>query len=328
MTQTISRAIVCLLVVCLKVGCNRADQTKILKLAHELDVNHPAHKAMVYMGQELEKKSNGKLRLKIYPNGQLGQERELLELLQIGSLDITKVGGGVMENFSSDYKIFGLPYLFRDRGHAYTVWDSHIGKQVLESSTSELLKGLAFLDAGSRNFYTKNTPIQSPQDLDGLKIRVQKSGLSIAMVQQLGASPTPIAWGELYTALQQGVVDGAENNLPSFYLSRHYEVCKYLSMDQHTYVPDILVMGTKSWGWLAEQEKNWVSDSAEAAAIYHRSLWVAMEEKALEEVKSTGVQVAYPDKSSFEQKVAPIYGPFYDDPEKRSVLEQIKQMGL
>ena len=146
---------------------------------------------------------------------------------------MTKVSTGVLENFVPNLKVLGLPFLFRDNQHRYEVLEGKVGEELLNSSISKRLKGLTFYDAGSRNFYSKK-PINIPEDLNGEKVRVMESQTAINMVKALGGSPTPIAWGELYTALQQGIVDGAENNLPSFYTSRHYEICKYYTMDQHT----------------------------------------------------------------------------------------------
>ena len=215
----------------LVVSCAQTETTKTLRLGHGLDTQHPVHKAMVYFGERLQENSKGKLKLKIYPSAQLGGERECLELLQIGSLDITKVSAAVLENFIPEYKVFSIPYLFRDKAHRFSVLDGKVGTDLKTKGEKFKLRGLTFYDAGSRSFYTKQKPIHLPSDLKGLKIRVMKSNMSIAMVNQLGGAATPIAYGELYTALQQGVVDGAENNPPSFYTSKHYEVCKYYSID-------------------------------------------------------------------------------------------------
>ena len=231
-------------------SCEQLSTTKIIRLGHGLNTSHSVHKAMVYMGEQLELKSNGKIKLQIYPSQQLGTERQCLELLQIGALDMTKSSAGVLENFSPGMKVLGLPYLFRNREHSFKVLDGPIGKELLAGAEKYWLKGLAFYDAGSRSFYTINTPVEQPSDLEGLKIRVQESQTAIDMVKSFGGSPTPISWGELYTALQQGVVDGAENNPPSFVSSNHFEVCKFYTLDEHTSIPDVLVMGTKFWDTL------------------------------------------------------------------------------
>ena len=211
-------------VVFLFTGCKSDSNVRIIRLGHGLDVTHSVHQAMLQTDVYLNELSQGKMRLQIYPNQQLGSERECLELLQIGSLDMTKVSGAVLENFAPKLRIFGLPFLFDNKDHLFKVLDGTIGKELLKEGEEYWLKGVGFYDSGSRSFYTKERPVEQPEDLEGLKIRVQESVSAFDMVKQLGASPTPISWGELYTALQQGVVDVAENNLPSFYLSRHYEV--------------------------------------------------------------------------------------------------------
>ena len=175
----------------------------------------------------LEKNSDGALKLEIYPNQQLGSERQCLELLQIGSLDMTKVSAAVMENFSPNMKVLGLPFLFKNKEHTFNVLDGEVGKELLDGGKKYWLKGLGYYDAGSRSFYTKEAPVEKPENLKGLKIRVMESVTAMNMVNNLGGSPTPISYGELYTALQQGVVDGAENNPPSFVSSNHYEINKY-----------------------------------------------------------------------------------------------------
>ena len=254
------------------------------------------------MAERLAEKSDGELIIEIYPSQQLGTERQCLELLQIGSLAMTKVSGAVMENFAPKMKVLSLPYIFRDREHGYKVFDGKIGKSLLLGSEKYRLRGLTYFDAGQRSFYTKDRPVNNPGDLEGLKIRVMESVTAMEMVRTLGGAPTPISWGELYTALQQGVVDGAENNPPSFYLSRHYEICKYYSINEHTAVPDILVIGTEAWKNLNEQERLWLQEAANEAAAQQRKLWQASEAEALEAVEKAGVKIIRPDKSTFMEK--------------------------
>ena len=277
-----------------------------IKLAHSLGVSHPVHEAMVYMADLIAEKSKGKLKIEIYPSSQLGSEKQSLELLQIGSLGMTKVSAAVMENFSPDLKVLGYPYIFKDDAHRFKIYDGEIGKKLLSGSEQFWLKGLTYFDAGNRSFYTKDTPIDSPKDLEGLKLRVMQSPTAIEMVKDFGGSPTPISWAELYTSLQQGVVDGAENNLPSFYTSKHYEVCKYFSKNEHTSIPDILVIGTLTWNKLNEQEKGWLMEAVEEATVLQRKLCEDAEREALTEIKKAGVQIIYPDKSLFEEKAKPM----------------------
>lgn len=315
--------VVWILILLLACSCKPETGHKVIKLAHGLDMSHPVHKAMQFMADRLREKSGGMLTVDIYPSQQLGSERECLELLQIGSVGMTKVSAGALENFVPSMKVFGLPFLFRDEAHRFEVLESSIGEELLEASVSKRLKGLVFYDAGSRNFYTQK-PVRTPDDLKGLKIRVMESQTAVNMVKNLGGSPTPIAWGELYTALQQGIVDGAENNLPSFYLSYHYEVCKYYIVDEHTALPDVLMISTIVWNKLSEQEKKWLEEAARESAVYEKKIWKEAEEHALEKIKEEGVEVIYPEKEAFRERVQPMYEAFMQDPEMERIIKGIQ----
>lgn len=315
------------LIILLLTGCSQIRGPKRIKLAHGLDVSHPVHLGMEYMAERVAEKSGGQLVVEIYPSQQLGTERQCLELLQIGSLGMTKVSGAVLENFAPAIKVLSLPYIFRSDEHAYQVFDGPIGRELLLEPEQFYLRGLCFYDAGSRSFYTKDRPVRKPEDLQGLKIRVQESITAINLVRSLGGSPTPISWGELYTALQQGIVDGAENNPPSFYTSRHYEVCKYYSLNEHTAVPDILIVSTTVWNSLNEQEQQWLQEAADESVVFQRRVWKEASEKALEEVQKAGVEVIYPDKEPFAEKVQPMLETYKEDERMRSLIERIEAVG-
>ena len=284
-------------------GCSTDQSRRVLKLAHVLDTSHPVHKGMAFMADRLTEISAGHMRVDIYPSGQLGQERDLIELLQIGSLAMTKVSTAPLEGFVPEMKIFGIPYVFRDHDHCWKIYSGPIGKRLLLAGEKYFLRGMCYYDAGSRSFYTKDKPVNTPTDLDGMKIRVMKSNVSMKMVQALGGSPTPIPWGELYTSLQQGVVDGAENNPPSFYFSRHYEVCKYYSLDEHTSVPDILLMSTVVWNSLSEQEQKWVQQAVDESVEYQKKVWKESSDESLRKVQEAGVEIIYPVKQPFREAV-------------------------
>lgn len=305
-------------------SCADISNTKYLKLAHGLDSSHPVHKGMMFMQERLAEKSDGTLQIEIYPSQQLGTERQALELLQIGSLAMTKVSGAVMESFAPKIKCLSLPYVFRSREHTYNVQDGEVGKNLLIESEQYWLRGLGYFDAGQRSFYTKEKPINTPEDLEGMKIRVQESVMAMNLVRALGGAPTPISWGELYTALQQGVVDGAENNPPSFVSSRHYEICKYYSLNEHTAVPDILVIGTVAWNGLTTQQQQWVQESADEAVAFQRKLWVEAEQEALDIVKAAGVQVTRPDKTVFAAKTKGLLDDYQDDKVMYDLIQQIQ----
>lgn len=308
-------------------GCGVKSDVTVLKLAHGLDVKHPVHIGMVNMAERLEEKSEGAMRIEIYPSGQLGSERELLELLQIGSLAMTKVSSGVLENFVPSFEVLGLPYLFRDKAHQFGVLQGEIGESLLAKGEKYRFRGLCFYDAGYRSFYSKERPIYEPNDLKGLKIRVMKSVSAVNMVTQLGGSPTPVSFGELYTALQQGVVDAAENNPPSFYSSRHYEVCKYYTLDEHTSLPDVLLVSLDWWNSLSEQEKKWLKEAADESVGFQMEVWDESEKACLKAVAEAGVEIIRPDKSQFSEMVEPLYEAYREDTEKYDLIQRIKNYG-
>jgi len=307
-------------------ACGRQQQGEVLKLAHGLDPSHPVHSAMVYMADRCREISKGELTIDIYPSGQLGSEQQCVELLQIGSLAITKVSAAVMESFTEEFKVLGLPYVFRSKEHAFRVLDGEIGKELLLSTEPFWIRGLCFYDAGSRSFYTKDKQINHPDDLKGLKIRVMKSITAMEMVKAQGGSPTPISWGELYTALQSGVVDGAENNPPSFYTSHHYEVCKYYSLNEHTMVPDVLIISLKVWKKLSEQQRSWLQQAADESVPVQRKLWAESEKESLERVQEAGVEVSYPDKEPFSDRVVDLLESYRENKKLYSLITRIREV--
>lgn len=304
-------------------SCAHKNQVKVLKLAHGLNTNHPVHRGIEHMAEKLAEKSSGNLLIEIYPSQQLGTERQSLELLQIGSLAMTKVSGAVLENFAPNMQVLGLPYVFRDREHAYDVFDGPIGEQLLIESVKSRLRGLVFFDAGQRSFYSKE-PIRNPDDVIDKKIRVMESVTAMNYVRSLGGAPTPISWGELYTALQQGIVEGAENNPPSFYSSKHYEICKYYTLNEHTAVPDVIIISTLVWDALSDEEKSWIQSAADEAKAYQRKLWIAAEQEALAAVKKAGVEVIIPDKTLFAERSKKVLDAFKDDADKYDLIQRIQ----
>ncbi|MGQ7869202.1 TRAP transporter substrate-binding protein [Sunxiuqinia sp. sy24] len=324
MTNTSLAKLLMFVVLMSSFSCIGPSDKKELKLAHGLPVDHPVHQAMEFMAQRTAELSEGKLIIEVYPAEQLGSEQQCVELLQIGSLAITKVSAAVMESFTDAYKVFGLPYIFKSKEHSFKIMDGPIGKDLLLSTKDKWIRGLTYYDAGSRSFYTKSKPINHPDDLAGMKIRVMRSITAVEMTKALGGSPTPISWGELYTALQSGVVDGAENNPPSLYTSRHYEVCKFYSLDEHTIIPDVLVFSQIIWDKLSPQEQEWIQQAADESAVLQRKLWAESEKKSLEEVQKAGVKVNYPDKAPFIEKVQPLLESYRDNELIYSYIKRIQ----
>jgi tripartite ATP-independent transporter DctP family solute receptor len=311
------------LVVSLLTGCGLKSDVKVLKLGHNLDTKHSVHIAMEFLAKRVAELSDGKIQIQIYPGGVLGSERESLELLQLGSLDLTKVSAATMEGFIEEYKVFGLPYLFKDKAHSFAVLDGPIGKAMLSKGEKYWLHGLCFYDAGARSFYS-SIPINTPADLAGLKIRVMQSITAVEMIKSMGGSATPVSWGELYTALQSKVVDGAENNPPSFYLSHHYEVCHYYTLNEHTMIPDVLLISTRAWKKLNEQERKWMEQAVKESVVVQRKEWQKSEDESLAALKKNGVEIIIPDKKPFIEAVKGVYDIYRNNDKIYPLIEQIR----
>jgi tripartite ATP-independent transporter DctP family solute receptor len=311
-------------------GCRSSDSddgVKTITLAHAMHLTHPVTIGMERMAELVEEYSDGQMRIEIYPTGQLGGERELLELVQIGTIGITKISGAVLENIVPAFQALSLPYLFRDDEHFENVLWGEVGEQLLMEGERYQLRGIAYYDAGMRSFYSVDRPINTPDDLAGMKIRVQPSIMAMNLIRAYGGSATPLAYGELYTAFQGGIVDGAENNPPSFYSSRHYEVTNYYILNEHTAVPDVLVIGTRLWNSLTDQQKDWLQRAVDDSVDYQRELWRESEEESLRVVSEAGVEVIYPDKEPFRQRVQHIYDDVrVNNPELHSWVERIQQV--
>lgn len=319
--------VVTLLSICVLSACSKlADDKTTIRVAHMLDTQHPVHNALVYMNERIQHHSNGQMEFVLYPSGQLGSERELIELVQIGTLGITKVSASSLEAFVPNMKVFSVPYLFNDEAHHWRVLKSEVGKKLLADGEEFLVKGLGYFDAGSRSFYTTNKSIQTPDDLKGLKIRVMNSESAVKMVNTMGGAATPVSFGELYTALQQGIVDGAENNPPSLYYSKHFEVSHSYILDEHTSIPDVIIIATHLWNKLNAEQQQWLTTAMRETEDFQRALWAEATAMALEEVRAAGVNVIIPDKTEFKASVAPIYEALKDT-QLMPLVEQIQALG-
>jgi tripartite ATP-independent transporter DctP family solute receptor len=302
---------------------------RTLRLGHGLSRDHPVHRGLEFMADDVARRSGGALRVELYPDEQLGPERDLIELLQIGSLAMTKVSTAPLESFSPRFKVFSLPYLFRDHEHFWAVLDGPIGTELLAASQPYRIKGLAYYDAGARSFYVNrrvNRPIRSPEDLKGLSIRVQRSRSAMRLIEVFGAKPVPIPFGELYTALDTGTVDGAENNPPSLYSTRQYEVTSYYGLNEHTFIPDILIMSLDTWRRLEPQERGWLEAAARASSLQQRVYWEESVRDSLRVMRDAGLEVLEQvDRAAFEAAARPMYSdPEYTAPEMRALIERIR----
>lgn len=307
-------------------GASSISYAQTLKLSHNGDTKSPVHKALKFFANEVKEKSDGEIQVRVYPNGQLGTQRESLELLQTGALDMAKSNASELESFDPAYGAFNIPYIFRDREHFYKALESEdVGQKILRSSEKYGFVGVAYFDAGSRNFYTTK-PVRSPADLKGMKIRVQPSPSAIKMMELMGASPTPLPFGELYTALQQRVVDGAENNIGAVTTYRHGEVAKFYSQDGHAMIPDVLVISTKTWEKLSDSNKALILAAGKDATTYMKKIWGEYTEQELKKAVKMGVEVIEVNKDAFIHAVEPMHKEALKDPVIAPYVKAIKAL--
>ena len=293
-----------------------------LRLGHGLQEDHPVHLSMKRFADLVKQKSNGDIEIKIFANGTLGSEREMLEQVQNGVLEITKASASPLETFAQEYKVFNLPFVFRDRDHFFKVLEGPIGEAILASSKAKGFVGLTFYDAGPRSFYAKK-PINTPEDLKGMKIRVQQSPTTIKMISALGASPTPMPYGEVYTALQTGVIDGAENNVSALTIGRHGEVAKFYSDTEHQMVPDVLLFSMSKWESLNKAQQDILRQAARESLAYEKKLWADYEKGEQIKAEKMGVKFSSPNKASFVAKVKPMIDEERKNAKIAAVLVQI-----
>lgn len=324
MTKTLKRAARGLLStsIALAFACGTAQAADKMRLAHGLPEDNPVHIAMKHFADVVKQKTNGEIEITVFPNGQLGQERELLEQVQNGVLEMTKANAAPLETFVPEYKVFNLPYVFRDKDHFFKVVQGPIGESILAASKNKGFVGLTFYDSGSRSFYAKK-PINTPDDLKGMKIRIQQSPTTIKMIQALGASPTPMPWGEVYSALQMGVVDGAENNVTALTSGRHGEVTKFFSADEHQIVPDVLVISTTKWDSLKKPQQDIIRAAARESFELQKKLWAEFEQTERAKAEKMGVKFITPNKAPFVAKVKPMIDAERKNAKVASLLDQI-----
>ena len=295
---------------------------RVLKLAHGLESTHPVHLGMIRMKEIAEKLSGGTLSIDRYSGGALGSEIKCTEQVRNGSLDMAKNSSSPLSVHVPELGALAMPYLFRDSEHYWKVLDSQIGKNLLKAMEKKGFVGLCFYDAGARSFYTVKKPVEKPGDLVGLKIRVMNSRSDIALMKAFGAAPTVISAGETYTSLAQGVVDGAENNIPTYLAGAHFEVAKFFTLDEHTRIPDVLFISAQTWRSLSEKEREILQRAAEESSKYQRRLWNEKTMEAKAELERKGVKFITP-KESFESAASSVYEDS-KDPAINAIISKIK----
>jgi len=286
---------------------------------------YPTVTAVQEMGRIIEEKTSGRLCVEVFHSAQLGEEKDTIEQTRFGVIDLNRISMAPFNGLIPETAIMSLPYLFRDVDHLHNVLDGPIGQQVLDLFTAQDLIALAYYDPGARSFYNRVKPIKSIDDMKGMKFRVIQSDVFVDMVAALGANAVPMPYGEVYSAIETGVIDGAENNWPSYESSGHYEVAKYYTLDEHTMVPEVLVMSKTSFEKLSPEDQAIVRQAAKDSVPFNREKWAAREKESEEKVIAAGVEVVRDiDKTPFQAAMGPVYEKYAATPEMKKLVEDIQ----
>ncbi len=288
-----------------------AQAKMVLKATDVHPLGYPTVEAVVRMGKKLEAATNGRLSVQMYPSMQLGGEKEMIEQAQVGALAMARISVGPMGPLVPELNVFNLPFMFRDAAHMEKIIDGEIGDELMrklsDHPTAGLI-GLAWMNAGTRNVYNAKKPIKSIDDLKGLKIRMMGNPIFVDTMNSLGGNGVSMGFDQLINAMQTGVVDGAENNYPSYTSGQHYRYAKYFSLTEHLMIPEILVFSKRVWNTLSKEDQELIRKSAKEAQQEQRKLWYEMEEKSLKEMKEAGVEIQpVADKQKFQDAVKPVW---------------------
>ena len=300
-------------------------QSKLeLKASDVHPAGYPTVVAVENFGKKLEQATGGRITVKMFPSMQLGGEKEAIEQAQIGAIQLARVSVGALGPVIDELNVFNLPFLFRNTAHMQQVIDGPIGRELLDKITDNPkagLVGLCWMDAGARSMYDTKKPIVSLSDLKGMKMRVMGNPMFVDMMNALGGNGVAMGYDQVFSALQTGVVDGAENNPPSFVFDNHFTVAKYYTLTEHLIVPEVLVMSKKTWDGLSKEDQELVRKFSREAQLEERKLWQEYETQAMAKAKAAGIQIIdVADKTAFQAAVKPVwdkYGPRFADMIKR-----------
>ncbi|HYC18800.1 MAG TPA: TRAP transporter substrate-binding protein [Pseudolabrys sp.] len=311
-------------------GPAAAQQKTVFKASDVHPAGYPTVVAVENLGKKLEAATNGRYSVQMYPSMQLGGEKEAIEQAQIGAIAIARVSVGALGPVIDDLNVFNLPYVFRNTSHMQHVIDGPIGQELLDKVTNsgKGLVGLCWMDAGARNFYNTKKPIRTMADLKGMKVRVMGNPMFVEMANSMGGNGVAMGYDQVFSALQTGVVDGAENNPPSFVFDNHYQVAKYYTVDEHLIVPEMVVFSKKAWDAMSKEDQALLMKFSREAQLEERKLWEVYEQQAMDKAKASGIQiiqVSDADKKAFQDAVKPVwdkYGPKYEATVKR--IQEVK----
>jgi tripartite ATP-independent transporter DctP family solute receptor len=293
-----------------------AQQKMVLKASDVHALGYPTVEAMVRMGKKLEAQTNGRISIQMFPAMQLGGEKEMIEQAQVGALQIARISVGALGPVVDEVNVFNLPFVFRDEAHMRKVIDGPIGRELLDKAANDpksALIPLGWMDAGTRNVYSKK-PIKGPADLKGQKIRMMGNPIFVETMNAMGGNGVAMGFNELYSAMQTGVVDGAENNPPTYLTQNHHQITKYYNLTGHLIIPEIFVFSKRSWEGLSKEDQALIRKLSAEAQIEQRQLWDAMVKDSTEKLKAAGVQFVEVDKKAFYDATKPVrdkYGAKY-----------------
>ena len=310
-SRAVQLTMAALLLVLVGMGAKAADQKMVLKASDVHPEGYPTVQAVENMGKKLEAATGGRLSVQMYASMQLGGEKEAIEQAQVGALQFARVSVGALGPVVDDLNVFNLPFLFRSTDHMEKVIDGPIGQELLDkvsNNPNTRLIGLAWMDAGARSVYDTKKPIKSIDDLKGLKVRVMGNPMFVDMMNALGGNGVAMGYDQVFSALQTGVVDGAENNPPSFVFDNHYQVAKYYTLTEHLIVPEILVFSRATWDSLSKDDQALIKKLAREAQLDERQLWKKVEDEALAKMKASGIEIdTVADKTPFQAAVKPVW---------------------
>ena len=310
------------------VGCENAQSKRIIRIGHNQSTNHPTHIALVAFQEYINEHLGEKYVVEVYPNELLGSQTDMVQLTQTGAIDYCVASNAILETFSKNYEIFNLPYLFAStEAYHHAMDDEELTEPIFEATEKAGFVAVTWLDAGTRNFYTLDKPIEQPSDLKGLKIRVQQSPTNIEMMRLLGGSATPMGFGEVYTALQSNIIDGAENNEMALTDNGHGDVCKYYSYDMHQMVPDILIGNDAFLEELTDEEEEIFEAGYELLNQVQRQEWVEAVANAKQKAETEQkVQFVYPDQAPFKEACMPLHeSVLANNPAIKPIYEKIQE---
>ncbi|QQO23121.1 TRAP transporter substrate-binding protein DctP [Bradyrhizobium diazoefficiens] len=306
------------------ISSGRAQTKAVFKAADVQPVGYPTVAAVESMGKKLAQATQGRLSIQTYPSAQLGAEKETIEQTQIGAIQLLRVSAGAVGPIVDDINVVNMPFLFKNVAQSWKMMDGEVGQELLEKITASPnanLVGLCWMDSGARSFYNTKHPIKSTADVHGLKLRVIGNPIFIDMVNALGGNGIAMGYDQVFSSLQTGVIDGAENNPPSYVFSNHYTAAKYYSLTEHLIIPEILCFSKRSWTALSADDQALIRKFAREAQLEERELWKKYETTAMEKAKAAGCEIVeIADKKPFQDAVKPVwdkYGPKYQAMIKR-----------